>query len=115
MERGEESRATTTQALNTLTERLAVLADQMRAGQSLMLRVAEQQAALAPALQRLAEAQANSGIDEQSRAHLRNTEIYLARLLEEVAHGRAQSTAEIRNEIKVLARTIAAIAEEAPR
>ena len=39
----------------------------------------------------------------------------MARLLEEVAQGRAQSTAEIRNEIKVLARTIAAIAEEAPR
>lgn len=115
LERGEESRATTTQAMNTLTERLAVLADQMRAGQSVMVRVAEQQAALAPALQRLAEAQAHGLIDEQSRIHLRNTEIYLSRLLEEVAHGRAQSTAEIRNEIKVLARTIAAIAEDAPR
>jgi MotA/TolQ/ExbB proton channel family len=115
LERGEESRATTTQALNVLTERLAVLADQMRAGQSLMMRVAEQQSALGPVLQRLGDAQARGGLDEQSRAHLRNTEIYLARLLEEVAHGRAQSTAEIRNEIKVLARTIAAIAEEAPR
>jgi hypothetical protein len=115
LERGEESRANTTQALNTLTERLAVLADQMRAGQSLMMRVAEQQSSLGPVLQRLGDAQARGGLDEQSRAHLRNTEMYLARLLEEVAHGRAQSTAEIRNEIKVLARTIAAIAEEAPR
>jgi hypothetical protein len=115
MERGEEGRATGAQALNTLTERLAILADQMRAGQSLMLRVAEQQAALGPALQRLADSQASNGMDEQSRGHLRNTEFYLARLLEEVAQGRAQSTAEIRNEIKVLARTIAAIAEEAPR
>ena len=87
----------------------------MRAGQSLMLRVAEQQASLGPALQRMADAQASGGIDEQSRGHLRNTEFYLGRLLEEVAQGRAQSTAEIRNEIKVLARTIAAIAEEAPR
>ena len=115
MERGEEGRATGAQGLNTLTERLAILADQMRAGQSLMLRVAEQQAALGPALQRLADSQASHGIDEQSRGHLRNTEFYLARLLEEVAQGRTQSTAEIRNEIKVLARTIAAIAEEAPR
>jgi hypothetical protein len=115
LERGEESRSATTQALNTLTERLAVLADQMRAGQSLMMRVAEQQSALGPVLQRLGDAQARGGLDEQSRAHLRNMEVYLARLLEEVAHGRAQSTAEIRNEIKVLARTIAAIAEEAPR
>lgn len=113
--RGEEGRAATSQAMMTLTERLSVLTDQMRAGQTLMLRVAEQQAALAPALQRLAEAQAEGAIDEQTRAHLRNAEIYLARLLEEVAQGRAQATAEIRNEIKVLARTIAALAEEAPR
>jgi len=113
--RGEEGRAATSQAMMTLTERLSVLTDQMRAGQTLMLRVAEQQAALAPVLQRLAEVQAEGAIDEQTRAHLRNAEIYLARLLEEVAQGRAQATAEIRNEIKVLARTIAALAEEAPR
>ena len=53
--------------------------------------------------------------EEQTRGHLRNTELYLARLLEEVAQGRTQATAEIRSEIKVLARTIAALAEEAPR
>ena len=113
--RGEEGRAANAQAMMTLTERLSVLTEQMRAGQTLMLRVAEQQASLAPVLQRLAEAQAAGAIDEQTRGHLRNTEIYLARLLEEVAQGRIQATAEIRSEIKVLARTIAALAEEAPR
>ncbi|MBV1799382.1 flagellar motor protein MotA [Siccirubricoccus sp. G192] len=113
--RGEEGRAATGQAMMTLTEKLSVLTDQMRASQSLMLRVAEQQAAFGPVLQRLAEAQATGAIDEQTRGHLRNTELYLARLLEEVAQGRAQATAEIRSEIKVLARTIAALAEEAPR
>lgn len=113
--RGEEGRAANAQAMATLTERLAVLTDQMRAGQSLMLRVAEQQASLAPVLQRLADAQARGALDDQSRAHLRNSEIYLSRLLEELVQGRAQATAEIRNEIKVVARTIAALAEEAPR
>jgi len=113
--RGEEGRAATGQAMMTLTEKLSVLTDQMRASQSLMLRVAEQQAAFGPVLQRLAEAQATGAIDEQTRGHLRNTELYLARLLEEVAQGRTQATAEIRSEIKVLARTIAALAEEAPR
>jgi len=39
-------------------------------------------------------------------------EIYLARLLEEVASGRAQATEEIRSEIKILARTVAAAAEK---
>ncbi|MCI0754109.1 MotA/TolQ/ExbB proton channel family protein [Teichococcus vastitatis] len=116
--RGEEGRATTTQALNSLNDRLAAMADQMRAQQAQMQRFAEHQAGLVPALQRLAEAQnhiqAHGALDEASRTHLRNLEVYMARLCEDLAHGRAQSTAEIRSEIKVLARTIAALAEENP-
>ncbi|WP_149539196.1 flagellar motor protein MotA [Siccirubricoccus phaeus] len=113
--RGEEGRAQTSQAMMTLTERLSTLTDQMRTGQSLMLRVAEQQAALGPVLSRLADAGSQPAIDDQTRGHLRNAELYLARLLEEVSQGRAQSTAELRSEIKLVARTIAALSEEAPR
>jgi hypothetical protein len=99
-----------------LTERLTVLTEQMRAGQTLIQRVAEQQQALGPVLSRLAEATGNQGaVEDAARAHLRNAEIYLSRILEEMAQGRAQATAEIRNEIRVLARTIAALAEEQPR
>jgi hypothetical protein len=112
--RGEEGRAQTSQAMMTLTERLSTLTDQMRASQQLMLRVAEQQAALGPVLQRLAEVQA-APADEVVRGHLRNTEIYLSRMLEEMTTGRAQATAELRSEIKLVARTIAALAEEQPR
>jgi hypothetical protein len=114
--RGEEGRAAANQAMLQLTERLTVLTEQMRAGQVMIARVAEQQQALGPALARLAEATgAQAQVDEATRAHLRNTELYLARLLEEVAQGRAQATAELRNEIRVVARTIAALAEEQPR
>jgi hypothetical protein len=113
--RGEEGRAQTGQAMLTLTERLSALTDQMRASQTLMLRVAEQQAQLGPVLARLAEAQASAAIDETVRSHLRNAEIYLGRLVDEVAQGRVQSTNEIRSEIKLVARTIAALAEESPR
>jgi hypothetical protein len=112
LQRGEEGRAHSSQALLQLTERLAVLTDQMRASHVLMQRVAEGQAGIAPSLQRLADVQANGALDEASRAHIRNLELYLARLLEEVAQGRAQATQEIRSEIKVLARTIAALAED---
>jgi hypothetical protein len=114
MARGEEARGTTSTALGGLAERLSVLTDQMRAGQVLMERVAEQQAALTPALARLAQAQSQSGLDDASRAHLRNSELYLARLLEDASQGRAAATAEIRNEIRVLTRTITAIAESPP-
>ncbi len=117
--RGEESRMQGNNALLTLTERLTVLTEQMRASQSLMQRVAETQAAmsqtLTPALVRLAEVSGTMVLDEGSRGHLRNLELYLARMLEETAAGRAQSTAELRSEIKILARTIASLAEEPPR
>ena len=109
--RGEERSAQSGRALETLAERLSVLTDQMRASQVLMQRVAESQSGLAPTLARLADLGEH---EAASRGHLRNVELYLARLLEETAQGRAQSTQEIRSEIKVLARTIAALAEAPP-
>ena len=115
LSRGEEGRAETSRALMTLTERLTVLTEQMRANNALMLRVAEGQSSLAPALTRLADAQATPAIDEATRGHIRNLEIHLARLAEDMSQGRSQMTAELRNEIKILTRTIAAIAEEQPR
>jgi hypothetical protein len=112
--RGEDGRQQSSQAVMALTERLATLSDTMRTSQQLMLRLAENQAALSPALQRMAEARDHQG-DELARQHLRNIELYLQRLLNETEQGRLQSTAELRNDIRVLTRTIAALAEEQPR
>jgi hypothetical protein len=112
LSRGEDSRAQTNQTILSLTERLGAFADTMRANQQLMLRIAETQAALGPALQRLAEARAEAQGDDVARAHLRNIELYLQRLLTESEQGRAQSTAEVRNDLRLLTRTIAALAEE---
>jgi hypothetical protein len=81
-----------------------------------MLRIAESQQAIAPALARIGERRApEPAIDEITRAHLRNIELYLQRLVTETEQGRIQSTAELRNDIRVLTRTIAALAEEQPR
>jgi hypothetical protein len=52
--------------------------------------------------------QGGAGLDEATRGHIRNIEVYLARLLEETSTGRGQAVEEIRSEIKLLARTIAA-------
>src|SRR5208283_1110176 len=48
-------------------------------------------------------------------SHQRNIEAYTARLTEDVVQGRAQSVQELRSEIRILARTIAALAEEGRR
>ena len=111
--RGEEGRAQANQAVLSLTERIGTLSETMRANQQLMLRIAEAQAQLAPALQRLGERRPDEGTDAM-RTHLRNIEIYVQRLLAEAEQGRAQSTAEIRSDIRILTRTIAALAEGQP-
>ena len=115
LQRGEEGRAATSNAIMTMTERRTVLTEQMRANNQVMVRVAEGQSTIAMALAKLADGQDRGAIDEATRGNIRNLEIYMARLIDEVAQGRVQATAEIRNEIKILTRTIAAIAEDQPR
>jgi len=114
--RSEESRIGANATLAGLTDRLGVLGEQMKAGQILMVRLAENQLELKPSLTRLADvAEGSLGHDDVLRSHLRNIEAYLARLTEDVAQGRAQSVQELRSEIRILARTIAALAEEGRR
>jgi hypothetical protein len=108
--RGEDSRAQTAAALQALNERMGGLSDTLRANQQLMLKLAEAQVAIGPALNRLANARDES-YDNVTRAHLRNIELLLSRLLTESEQGRNQSTAELRSDLKVLTRTIAAIAD----
>jgi hypothetical protein len=114
MARGEESRITANQNIVALADRLGGLGEQMKSEQHLLVRLAETQVELRPILARLAEATATSA-DDPIRNHLRNIEHYLARLSEELAHGRAETVQEVRSEIRLLARTIAALAEEAER
>ena len=106
----EEGRRSANANLMALTERISTLTDQMRAEQQLLLRLGESQLEMKNLLDRLSEA-AIGGFDDASRQHLRNMDIYLARMVEESSSGRVQAVQEIRSEIKLLARTIAALAE----
>jgi hypothetical protein len=117
MAAAEDNRGQVHTHLMNLNERLAQFTEQMRTERQLMLRLAENQLELKPVMARLVDAvgEGKLGLDDASRAHLRNLEIYAARLLEELGNGRAQSVHEIRNEIRLLARTIAAVAEEEQR
>ena len=109
--RGEDGRAQGNAALLALSERMAALSDTLRVNHQLMSKLAETQAAMGPVLARLSEPQA-AAQDELARAHLRNIEILLNRMLAESEQGRAQSTAELRSDLKVLTRTLAAVRDE---
>lgn len=106
---GEVSREHANQAILSLNERIIELTDSIRMNHQLTQRIVETQATLVPALQRLADLQAG---DEVVRAHLRNIETGLSRLVAETAQGRAAATADLRNDLRLLTRTVAALAEE---
>jgi hypothetical protein len=106
--RSEENQLTVHSGLVALTERLSALGDQIATEQALLARLISSQEELRPVLARLAEAE--GGFDEATRNHIRNMDVYLARLLDEAVQGRSQMTHEIRSEIKMVARTIAAAA-----
>jgi hypothetical protein len=97
MSRGEEGRIAASTNMQSLTERLSLLTDQMRAEQTILLR--------------LADGSGSTATQDEARGHLRNIEHQLVRLNEEVAQGRGEAVHEIRNEIRLIARTLAALAE----
>jgi biopolymer transport protein ExbB/TolQ len=105
--RDEDNRAQVSQAVLTLNERLGTLADTMRANQQLMLRLAESQSSIGPALRSLAEAH---NTEETARA-LRSIEQHLQRVLTETEMGRSRATAELRNDLRLLTRTVATLGE----
>ena len=120
LQRGEESRIGANTGISKLADRLGTLTDQMKTEQNLMVKLAESQMDLKPILSRLDEnlsrpALGGSAGSDEVPTHIRNIDIHLARLLEETATGRTEMIDELRSEIRVLSRTLAAIAEKAGR
>jgi hypothetical protein len=106
--RGEERNTQANNSLLQLTEKLGSLSDQMRTEQNLLVSMAENQTGLRTAIERLANAGRGAGLDEATQGHIRNIDVYMARLLEELSSGRDDVVQQLRSEIKLLARTIAA-------
>jgi hypothetical protein len=110
--RGEESRIEANQTYLQLSERLALMTTQMHTEQDVLLRIAETQAELRPVLAKIGDlGRAGFGMDEATRTHIGNLDRVAGRIAEELTAGRDKSVQEIRSEIRLLARTIAALAE----
>jgi len=108
MSRGEEDRAMMREQLLQLTARLTDLTDQIRAEQQIVKSLARQQTELQPLISRLAAAaESGWGADEAMREHFRSMDLNLRRLVEEGAAERKSADEELRNELRLLARTIA--------
>lgn len=105
MGKAETNRGATDRHMLELTEKLSALGDQMRSEQHLLVKLAEAQAELKPVLGKLAE---TVGGDPAIRQAVRNMDKTLTRVAEEASSGRAQTLEELRGEIRLLARTVAA-------
>ncbi len=105
MSQNADERGSMSRGLNLLNERLGTMAAQNQQQQAVM-------ASLAEATQQLRATLAGNqaGLDEGTRHNIRNTALYLERLTHDLETGRAQIVQEMRNEIRLLARTIAALA-----
>jgi hypothetical protein len=113
--RSEEGRGAANTSVMAMAEKLSALTDQMRTEQQLMLRLAESQSELKPVLGKLADVMtrpAAGGIDDATRGHIRNLELYVARLVEETVSGREEILRQVRSDFRFLARTIAAVAKD---
>ena len=118
MAHGEQSQVASNQQLAELNNRLSILADQMRAEQQILLRMAESQRDLGPLIRNIADLattftapdRAGAALDDTTRSHIRNIDAALGRLTATMAAGRDETMREIRSEIKLLAKTIASVA-----
>ena len=112
LSRSEGDREALNMSLTTLSERLGLLSEHMKAEQSVMLNLAESQAALKPFFAKLADQSSVGGLDESTRGHIRNIDHRLSRMSTELSSSRDKAVEEIRGEIRLLTRTLAAMAEE---
>jgi hypothetical protein len=110
--RGEESRQSVDNKIVSLGDKLETLTDHMLAEQALIKNLTETQLKIEPALTKIAanvsQSSENNNIDEQTRTHIRNLDNHLSRLAKELVEGREDLIQNLRNEVKFLARTIAA-------
>jgi len=109
--RSEDGKNDTSTHLMELTARLGTLTDSMHMEQTLMQKLAEGQLAQKAILEKLTNGASGGGLDDTSKAHLRNLDLYTQKMLEETQRGREETVSEIRQEIRLLARTIAAMGE----
>ena len=109
---GEESRISVNSNIIALGNKLETLTDHMRTEQTLMKSLAETQMEMKPILAKIAEGSTAAGMDESTRSHIRNLDVYLTHLTEELSSGRKELAQQLRSEIKLLARTIAASGDD---
>jgi len=112
--RSEEGKHLVNEGLSSLTQKVETLTDHMRTEQAVMRRLAESQVEMKPVLERLAHGStsgANDELNEALRGYLRSMDRNMQRLVDEGAATRVELADAFKREIRLLARTIAALGD----
>lgn len=108
LRRSEDNRLSLVKAVQSLSEKLTQMAEQLIAHQGIIKTITHNQLDLQEGVKLWVQ---QSQISNQGELnHLRNLELTLAKLLEESIEGRNRLTQELRQEIRVIAKTLSAIA-----
>ena len=112
MVHNEDGRDETNQHLIKINDSLHLIVDKLEAETQVIRDLSDNQERSNSAISRLTEYSQEKSKDDY-RQNLRNIDTQLSQLIKELKTGREKSVEEIRQEIRLLARTIAVLAEEA--
>jgi hypothetical protein len=110
MRQGEDNRTSLVKSLNLFSEKLSHMADQMASHQIIMKKIAQNHIDLQENLMQVVKASHNTENQETVKNTLRTIELTSTKLLEEMVEGRNRTTQELRAEIRLVARTLSALA-----
>lgn len=115
IQHNEDNRSNVLQALHIVGEKMSMLTEQMVSQQVLLKKMAQGQVDLQKQLEQFAAIAATpafTGTDDGIKQYLRNLDATTLRLLEELIEGRVRGIQELRGEIRLVARTISALADQ---
>jgi hypothetical protein len=115
LSRNEDNRTNVLQSLHLVGEKMSMLTEQLVSQQVLLKKMAQGQVDLQKQLETFATLAATPAFetkDEGIKQYLRNLDATTLRLLEEIIEGRDKGIQELRSEIRLVARTISALAEQ---
>ena len=106
----EESRFTMTKSIQAFSEKLSQMSEYIVAHQGFTQRLAQNQIELQELMRAGGQDSNRTRSDEIIKTHVRSLDASLSKLLEETIEGRTRSTQDIIQEIRVLTKTLSAIA-----
>ena len=112
MVQNEDGRDETNQHLIKINDSLLLIVDKLEKETQVIRQLSDNQVKINSVIGKFTEYSQEKGQDDY-RQNLRNIDAQLSQLVKELKTGRDKSVEEIRQEIRLLARTIAVLAEEA--